>query len=116
MSVKVVNKVDKMHSLVVNMQQEADREMQQIGQEIYAEAYSLTAVDAGEERDSLRVEVDGNSVNVGYDSDHAKYDQLGTRYHAPQPALAPAFDHQTADLPARMGKAVDRAASGRGGR
>jgi hypothetical protein len=48
-------------------------------------------VDTGELRDSKYVLIGDLWVEVGFDSDHAAYVELGTRNMAAQPYLLPAF-------------------------
>jgi HK97 gp10 family phage protein len=56
------------------------------------DAHSTVPVDTGELRDSEYVLFQELAAEVGFDSDHAVYPELGTRYQAAQPYLLPAFE------------------------
>ncbi|SRR6266567_4869005 len=55
-------------------------------------------VDTGELRDSKYVIVREMEVEVGFDSDHAVYVELGTVHMAAQPYLLPAFEYAEQQL------------------
>ncbi len=56
------------------------------------DAHSTVPVDTGELRDSEYVLFKELSAEVGFDSDHAVYVELGTYKMAAQPYLLPAFE------------------------
>jgi len=63
----------------------------------FDEAEATVPVDTGELHDSAYMDVGDLKGEVGFDSDHAVYVELGTYKMAAQPYLLPAFEH---NLPA----------------
>src|SRR6266568_1517509 len=64
----------------------------------FDEAEATVPVDTGELHDSEYLEVGDLKAEVGFDSDHAVYVELGTYKMAAQPYLLPAFEHNLPTL------------------
>ena len=64
----------------------------------FDEAEATVPVDMGELNDSEYLEVGDLKAEVGFDSDHAIYPELGTVNMPAQPYLLPAFEHNVPGL------------------
>jgi HK97 gp10 family phage protein len=65
-----------------------------LAEDVAAEARSNAPVRTGHLRDSISVEVDGDTVIVQASADYAGYVELGTRHQRAEPFLMPALMHE----------------------
>lgn len=66
------------------------------GTEMTQTAQRLAAVDTGDMKRSIRMEVENNGFQVGVQAnmEYDQYVELGTRFQEAQPFIKPAFDEQ----------------------